>query len=88
MIIKKLKVLNEYGLHARIVSRIVQETRKFQSKVIARQGGREFDLKKTTGVFTTKAKKGDVLTVEVEGKDEDVAVAALEALFLNKFGEK
>lgn len=88
MITKQLEVLNELGLHARVASRIVRETRKFSSSVIVKKEGREYDLKNVTGVITLNAKNGDLLTVEFDGEDEETAAGAVEALFLNKFGEK
>jgi len=88
MIIKQLEVINELGLHARVASRIVREARKFQSSVIVQKAGKPYDLKNVTGVITVNAKKGDILTVEFIGDDEDIASCAMETLFLNKFGEK
>lgn len=88
MLTKNLEVVNELGLHARVASRIVREARKFDSSVIVKKDGRDFDLKNVTGVITVNAKMGDVLAVEFEGSDEDAAAEAIEILFRNKFGEK
>ena len=88
MITKQLTVLNELGLHARVASRIVREMRKFESSVLVKKDGKTYDLKSVTGVITVNAKMGDVLTVEFEGSDAEVAAGAAETLFLNKFGEK
>jgi len=88
MIIKQFEVLNELGLHARVASRIVREMRKFESSVIVKKGDREFDLKNVTGVITSNAKRGDIVTIEINGADEEIAADGLELLFKNKFGEK
>jgi len=88
MITKQFKVQNELGFHARVASRIVREVRKFQSSVVIKKEGRDFDLKNVTGVITVNAKNGDILTIEIDGSDEETAVAALEVLFTSKFGEK
>ena len=88
MLIKSLEVLNEFGFHARVASRIVREARKFQSSVNVKKGGRFYDLKNVTGVITVNAKCGDILTVELDGSDEEAAAEAFEALFQNRFGEK
>ena len=85
---KSLEILNELGLHARVASRIVREARKFQSGVYVRKEGRSYDLKNVTGVITVNAKRGDILTVEFDGSDEEAAAEAFETLFQNKFGEK
>jgi len=88
MITKQFEVLNELGFHARVASRIVREVRKFESGVIVKKDGKSFDLKNVTGVITVNAKKGDVLTIEFHGADEEAATEGLEELFKNKFGEK
>ncbi|MCL2152289.1 MAG: HPr family phosphocarrier protein [Oscillospiraceae bacterium] len=88
MITRQFEVLNELGLHARVASRIVRETRKFESSVIVKKDGRDFDLKNVTGVITANAKRGDIVTVEFSGLDENDAAEGLEVLFKNKFGEK
>ena len=88
MITRQFEVLNELGLHARVASRIVRETRKFESSVIIKKDGRDFDLKNVTGVITSNTKRGDILTIEFSGSDENIAADGLELLFKNKFGEK
>ena len=88
MTVRKFEVLNELGLHARVASRIVREVRKFESSVTVKKEERSFDLKNVTGVITSGGKRGDILTIEFDGPDEEEAAAAMEALFLNKFGEK
>lgn len=88
MVTKKLEVVNELGLHARVASRIVREARKFQSSVIVQKEGKAYDLKNVTGVITVNAKKGDILDVEFDGDDELQAAEVMEKLFADKFGEK
>ena len=88
MITRQLEVLNELGLHARVASRVVREAKKFQSSVVVQKEGNAFDLKNVTGVIMVNAKRGDILTVEINGEDEEAAAEAVEKLFLNKFGEK
>jgi len=84
----QFEVLNELGLHARVASRVVREARKFESSVIAKKEGKDYDLKNVIGAITTNAKRGDTLTVEFSGSDEDDAAKGLELLFKSKFGEK
>lgn len=88
MVIRELEVENELGLHARVASRIVRETKKFNSSVIVRKGGDTFDLKNVMGVIMVNAKKGDILSVEFSGEDEDQASQAISGLFAQKFGER
>lgn len=88
MISKRLEVINELGLHARVASRVVREAKKFQSSVIAQKNEKAYDFKNVTGVIMVNAKRGDFLTVEFDGEDEEAAAEAMELLFINKFGEK
>ena len=64
MIVEQFEVLNELGFHARVASRIVRELRKFESNVIVKKEGKDFNLKSVLGVMTVNAKKGDVVTIE------------------------
>ena len=88
MITRQFEVQNELGFHARVASRIVREMRKFESNVVVKKNGKAFDLKNVTGVITSNAKRGDIVTVEIDGTDEEVTAQGLEVLFRNKFGEK
>ena len=88
MITRQFEVLNELGFHARVASRIVREMRKFESSIIVKKNGRDFDLKNVTGVITSNTKRGDIVNIEIDGADEEVAAQDLELLFKNKFGEK
>ena len=88
MLTEQFEVLNELGLHARVASRIVREVRKFNSSIIVKKEGKDYNLGNVTGVITVNAKKGDILDIEFNGDDEESAANAVRGLFLNKFGEK
>ncbi len=88
MIEKKLEVQNELGFHARVACRITRSVGAFQSSVKVNKDGHLFDLKSVTGVIMANAKRGDILTIEIDGPDEQKAATALETLFAEKFGEK
>jgi len=88
MITGQFEILNELGFHARVASRIVREVRKFQCSVIMKKDGKDFDLKNVTGVIMSNAKRGDVVTIEFDGVDDEAAEQGMRQLFENKFGEK
>ena len=88
MVVKQLKVHNELGFHARVACRITRSVGAFQSSVNVKKDGRSYDLKSVTGVMLAGAKHGELVTVEIEGPDEQEASEALEALFAEKFGER
>lgn len=88
MTVKELTVLNEFGLHARVACRITRKASEFESSICIMKDGKSYDLKSVSGVITTNARQGDVLTVEINGPDEEKAAEGMEELFLNKFGER
>ncbi|MDR1131537.1 MAG: HPr family phosphocarrier protein [Oscillospiraceae bacterium] len=88
MIVKELEVRNELGFHARVVSRLVREAKKFESAVSVRKGQDLCDLKNIMGAIMVNAKKGDILTVEFNGADEQQASESITQLFSQKFGER
>ena len=87
MVVKELQVQNKLGFHARVAPRITRSVSAFQSSVNVQKDGRRFDLKSVTGVMMVNAKHGDIVTVEIDGPDEETAAQALEVLFAEKFGE-
>jgi phosphocarrier protein len=88
MTTKKLTVLNELGLHARVACRITRKANEFESSICIIKNGKTYDLKSVTGVITTNAHQGDVVMLEINGPDEEKAAEAMEDLFFNKFGER
>jgi phosphocarrier protein len=87
MIIKKLKVLNELGIHARVASRLVRLASSFESSVYGKKEGKQYNLKNVLGVMTFNVKCNEVATIEIDGPDESEAAEAIEELFAIKFGE-
>ena len=88
MITKKLTVLNELGLHARVACRITRKANEFESSICIIKNGKSFDLKSVMGVITTNARQGDEVVLEFNGPDEVKAAKEMEDLFFNKFGER
>ncbi len=88
MIQKKVKVQNKLGLHARPAALFVKAAAKFKSNVFLRRDDHEVNGKSIMGVMMLAAEKGSELTITVDGEDEEQAMAALLALFENKFDEE
>jgi phosphotransferase system HPr (HPr) family protein len=87
MIKKEIQVLNESGLHARPSALIVYQTEKFRSKVMLKRGDVEAKCDSLVDLLSLGAVKGTTLELIVDGEDEEEAIKAIEALFLNKFDE-
>ena len=67
------------GIHARPAGLLVKKAKEFASAV--KKDDKSGDAKKIFSVMGLAAKKGETVTVCVEGADEDTAAPALEAFF-------
>lgn len=66
------------GIHARPA---VKKAKEFSSTITIKKDDKSGDAKKIFSVMGLAAKKGETVTVCVEGADEDTAAPALEAFF-------
>ncbi len=87
MITKKLTVLNKLGIHARPAAQFVRAASRFQSDVTVVKDDESVDGKSIMGLMMLAVGCGAVITVTVEGSDEEACMAALEELIAGKFGE-
>lgn len=71
-------VNDEAGLHARPAGMLVKETQKIKSSVNIVKEGKKVNAKSILGIMSTVIKQGDELVLEIEGEDEEQAVAELE----------
>jgi phosphocarrier protein HPr len=88
MIKKELRIENRLGLHARAAAQIVKSASAFASKITLIKDGLEVDGKSIMGIMMLAAAKGSSVLLQVEGMDENEALAELDRLFQDKFGEK
>jgi phosphocarrier protein HPr len=85
---KDLLIENKLGLHARAAAQIVKSASAFASKITLVKDDLEVDGKSIMGIMMLAAAKGSMVRVLAQGDDEDQAIAGLERLFKEKFGEK
>ena len=76
-----LTVTNKLGLHARPAAAFVQTAAAFQSQISISTGTKEADAKSILGVLGLGVRQGTVITIRVQGSDENEAVSALQAFF-------
>lgn len=69
------------GIHARPAGILVKEAGKFASKITMANDGKEVDAKRIFGIMGLGVKKGNTVTVKVEGEDEEAAYSMLETFF-------
>jgi phosphotransferase system HPr (HPr) family protein len=84
---KKITIINKLGLHARAAAKFVQVASGFQAEINVRSGHKEVSGKSIMGIMMLAAGKGSSIEIKTIGTDEDDAMAALESLINNKFGE-
>jgi len=83
----EVEIVNKLGLHARASAKLTQTASKFQSGVWITRDGRRVNAKSIMGVMMLAAGIGSQIELETDGADEAEAIAAIAALFDNKFGE-
>ncbi|MEZ5502668.1 MAG: HPr family phosphocarrier protein [Halioglobus sp.] len=87
MIRTQLTIINKLGLHARAAAKFVACTASFSSRILTGKDGKLVDGKSIMSVMMLAAGKGSVLDIEIEGRDEQEALAALQTLVANRFDE-
>jgi len=88
VLVRKVKILNSLGLHARPSAQFVKVASKFKSDVYLSKNDREVNGKSIMGVMTLAAEMGSTLTIRVDGEDEELAMEALVNLVNVKFYEE
>ncbi|HHF43042.1 MAG: phosphocarrier protein HPr [Candidatus Aminicenantes bacterium] len=88
MLVKKVKIKNKLGLHARAAVKFVNTANRFASSVRLEKDGQEIDGKSILGILTLAATQGTELILKVAGHDEQAAMRALIKLIDNKFYEE
>jgi phosphocarrier protein len=74
-------ITDEVGIHARPAGLLVKAAKEFTSNVTITCEGKSADAKKLITLMGLGVKKGQNVTVTVEGDDEETAAAGLEAFF-------
>ncbi|MDM9583718.1 MULTISPECIES: phosphoenolpyruvate--protein phosphotransferase [unclassified Nostoc] len=86
----RLLVSNRLGLHARPAAQFVATAARFQSQILVRNLTRNTELVRGDSinqVTTLGVRQGHELVITATGSDADEALAALQGLFANNFGE-
>ncbi len=87
MITKKLTVLNKLGIHARPAAQFVRAASRFKADVTVVKDDESVDGKSIMGLMMLAVGCGAVITVSVDGPDEQESMEAIESLLASKFGE-
>lgn len=88
MLVREFTIVNKLGLHARASALLVKTTSRFNSEIKIEREGVEVNGKSIMGIMMLAAAMGTVISVKVDGEDEAEAMAALEEIITNGFGEE
>ncbi len=87
MVKRDVEIVNRLGLHARASAKVTQTAARFSSDVFMTRNGRRINAKSIMGVMMLAAPMGSLVTLEVNGSDEEEAMATLAKLIADRFGE-
>ena len=87
MIQTTITISNKLGLHARASAKLTKLAGSYPCEVWMSRGERRINAKSIMGVMMLAAGLGAEVEIEVDGADEEAAMAALVALVDDKFGE-
>ena len=74
-------ITDEIGMHARPAGMLVKAAKALDSKVTIAAKGKSAEATRLMALMGMGIKKGDEVTITVEGGDEDSACAAMETFF-------
>lgn len=74
-------ITDEVGIHARPAGALAKQVAQYDSKVTLVKEGKTADAGRLLGIMGLGVKKGDTITVQVDGKDEEQAAGQLETFF-------
>lgn len=87
MLKKTIAITNKLGLHARASAKFVSHASRFACEIEVSRNGKTVNGKSIMGIMMLAASKGTDIEITANGEDEVQAMAALEGLINNKFGE-
>jgi phosphocarrier protein HPr len=86
---KKLKIINNLGLHGRAAARIVELNSKYKSKLYFKKNeDKEVDGSSILSILTLACPKGTEVEARAVGDDSEELLEDLRLLFERKFGEE
>lgn len=85
---RDFRVCNKLGLHARPAARFVKTANRFSCDIFVEKDGEKINGKSIVGLMMLAAGPGSLLTVHAQGQDASQAIAELETLIEDRFGEE
>jgi phosphocarrier protein len=85
---RELPIINKRGLHARASAKFVQMVEGFDATITVSKDGMTVGGTSIMGLMMLAASPGCCVYVEASGNQAEEALAALEALVADRFGEE
>jgi phosphocarrier protein HPr len=85
--VKKLRISNELGLHARAAAKIVALAAQYKANLFLRKDGQEVDGGSILSILALACPRGTEIEVKTVGEDSEALMQAITLLFEQKFGE-
>jgi phosphocarrier protein HPr len=87
-VVRRLKIRNSLGLHARAAAKIVELADRYRIRTcfLGRMGAR-WTGSNILSILTLACPKGTEMEVRIVGEDSEQFMAEMDALFQDKFGE-
>lgn len=73
-------IKDQIGIHARPAGILVNEAKKYKSKITIRVNGKESDATKLLGLMTLGVKNGEEISVTIDGEDEEQALEGFKGI--------
>ena len=87
-ITRQMTICNKRGLHARASAKFVQIASSFDASISVSLDGVEVDVKSILDRMRLAAADGATINVSTSGRQADEAMAAIEELVADRFGEE
>jgi len=79
-IVRRLRITNPHGLHARPAAAVVARARGFDAGIVIEANGRRADARSITGLLGLGAAVGDEVRIVAQGDDAARAIEAMAAI--------
>jgi phosphocarrier protein len=87
-ITRKLKIVNEKGLHARASARLVEVVEQHDARAAVSRDGLSAAGDSIMGLLMLAASKGTFIEVQTSGPEAEKLAEAIETLVADRFGEE
>ncbi|WLV23950.1 HPr family phosphocarrier protein [Aciduricibacillus chroicocephali] len=84
MVEKTVQIKLDPGLQARLAAKFVQEATRFSSQINLLKDGRTINAKSIMGLMSLAMAKGEEITLQAEGADEEEALDVLVRFVTNE----